>query len=64
MEQSERPVSAIISEIKSYNGKQKTTERMEDLEILTEELGPGYTVKQWTFNNQLRVAVIKGEYQL
>ena len=58
MLEDKRPVADIISEIKSYNGRKKTSERLEDLEILSEELGQDYDVKYWTFNKHLRVAVI------
>ena len=58
MDSDRRPVSDIINEIKSYNGKKKTTERLEDLEMLSKELGQGFDVKYWTFNKHLRVAII------
>ena len=51
--------SKCVDEIKSYNGKLVTPIRLMDLEILTEELGDGYTVKVWTFGKHLRVAVLK-----
>ena len=54
-----RPKSKCVDEIKSYNGKLVTPIRLMDLEILTEELGDGYTVKVWTFGKHLRVAVLK-----
>ena len=54
-----RPKSDCVAEIKSYNGKLVTPERMMDLEILSKELGNDYIVKVWTFGKHLRTAVIK-----
>ena len=59
MGETERPKSKCIAEIKSYNGRLLTGERLEDLDILQGELGEDYTVKVWTFNKHIRVAVIK-----
>ena len=59
-----RPKSQCVSEIKSYNGKLLTNERLEDLEILKAELGSDYEVKQWTFNKHIRISVIKDGMQL
>ena len=61
MDSDKRPASAVIDEIKSYNGKMKTDVRMEDLEILSNELGGSYDVKIWTFNRHLRIAIIHKE---
>ncbi len=54
-----REKSKCVAEIKTYNGKLVTPERMMDLSILSDELGSDYTVKVWTFGSHLRVAVIK-----
>ena len=59
-----RPKSECIAEIKTYNGKLATTERLEDLKILSNELGSDYEVRHWLFNKHLRVVVLKGGYQL
>lgn len=59
-----RPVTDCINEIKSYDGKEQSTERMEDLKILSQELGSDYSVKVWTFNKHLRVAVIYNGFML
>lgn len=65
MKQDKRPTSEIVAELKSYNWKKSTWERRNDIEILSEELGPGFTVKKWEFNKHLRVAVISDKgYQL
>lgn len=65
MDLDKRPVHKIVAEIKSYNNRLSTMERIEDLQILSEELGPNYNVKWWLFNKHLRVAVInKDGYQL
>ncbi len=58
MSEENRPVTDIIAEIKSYNGRKITSERIEDLQILSKELGEDYTVRWWTFNKHLRTAVI------
>ena len=60
----ERPKSKIIAEINSYNGKMNTPIYQEDLDLLTEELGEGYTVKRWFWNKHIRVAVIKDGVRL
>ena len=54
-----RPKSECIAEIKSYNGRLITNERLEDLDLLSDELGDDYEVKIWFFNKHLRVAVLK-----
>ena len=59
-----RPKSKCVSEIKSYDGKLLTKERLEDLEILKAELGSDYEVKHWLFNKHIRVSVIKDGIQL
>ena len=64
MDTENRPVTDCIAEIKSYDGRLVTPERIEDLEILSDELGSDYTVKWWLFNKHLRVAVIKDGVQL
>ena len=64
MEEQTRPKSKCVSEIKTYNGKLITPERMMDLDILSDELGDEYMVKVWTFGKHLRVAVLKDGVQL
>ena len=59
-----RPKSDCIAEIKSYNGRPITKERVEDLEMLSDELGESYEVKYWTFNKHLRVVVLRDGFQL
>lgn len=59
-----RPVSDCINEIKAYDWKKQTTERMDDLKILSHELGSDYSVKVWTFNKHIRVAVIYDGHML
>lgn len=49
----------IIEELKSYNNRLSTPERLEDIEILASQLSEEYTVKTWFFNKHLRVAVLK-----
>ena len=60
----DRPKSKCVEEIKSYNGKVITPERIMDLRILSDELGEDYEVKWWTFGKHLRTAVIYEERTL
>lgn len=52
-------MNKIVRELKTYNGREPTPERLEDIRILSKRLGDDYTVKQWFFQKHLRVAVIK-----
>lgn len=54
----------LVEEIKSYNGKMVTPERMMDLDILSDELGEDFTVKIWTVGKHIRTSVIYKSYQL
>lgn len=60
MTEETRPKEDCIAEIKSYNGKLLTPERIMDIDILSDELGDEYEVKWWTFGKHIRVAVIRG----
>ena len=60
MSEETRPKEDCIAEIKSYNGKLLTPERIMDIDILSDELGDEYEVRWWTFGKHIRVAVIRG----
>lgn len=63
-QEEERPKSKVVAEIKTYDGKINTPIYQSDLDILTYELGEGYTVKRWLWNKHIRVAVIKDGVRL